>query len=64
MGQVLNLLMKLEFMVFETGIEARNSEKKLENSASLDEPRYKIRQRQTESFCYQTGFVALTQERF
>jgi hypothetical protein len=52
--------MKSEFIVIEIGIDARNSEMKLENPASIDEPRYKIRQRQTEPFCYQTGFVALT----
>ena len=39
--------MELEFIVIETRIDTGNSEAKLENPASINEPRYKIRQRQT-----------------
>jgi hypothetical protein len=51
-------------MVSETGIAARNPEKKLENPASIDKPRSRIRLRQTEPFCYPTGFAARTKNDF
>jgi hypothetical protein len=46
-GYALDRLIELEFIVVEARIDARHSEKKLENPVSINEPRYKIRQRQT-----------------
>ena len=45
LGYALDLLMELEVIVIETRTDARNSETKLKNPASINRPRYKIRQR-------------------
>jgi len=44
LGYVLDRLIELEFIVVEARIDVGNSETKLDNPASITEPRYKIRQ--------------------